>query len=220
MKAATMVLATSALLGACAAQHDVPLELRGLDQGHPAGFGCRAPSATGNGPLLLESVPLAACATSCATGVCRRAAYVFDFVEVPGVPSCRGAALVDWCGTPGRCRVAARRCFEVDTCVSSSAATSASVHDGLRAATGGVVLDSPPSSTVLVRLVGTAQSCADVDTTGLTRSDVFGCAYSCPVQLTSTQGAVQLDLDALDDDCGSLVYGCALFVSGEAPVTP
>lgn len=207
----------------CAPRHDVPLEIVGLDTGRPAGFTCRAPSATGNGPTLAELVApsLRPCTMACGAGSCRTEAYVFDFIEVGGVPSCRGASLVDWCSEPGRCRVARRTCFDVDACVASSlGTTSESVLEGLRVATGGVILDSPPSGTVLVRVVGSAQSCADIAAAGLMRTDVFGCAYSCPVQLASTEGPLQLDLDALDDECGSLVYGCALFVSGEAPVAP
>lgn len=211
-------------LGGCSVEHDVPLEIVGLDRGHPQGFGCRAPSATGGGPLLTELVTprLAPCAMSCASGgACRTQAYVFDFVEVGGVPSCRGASLVDWCSEPGRCRVAVRQCFDVDACVSSSSgATAASVAEGLRAASGGVILDSPPSGTVLVRVIGSAQSCAEITSAGVARQDVFGCAYSCPAQLATVEGPLQLDLDALDDECGTLAYGCALFVSGERPVTP
>jgi len=216
-------LALSVLLAACAVQHDVPLEIVGLDRGRPDGFGCRAPSAMGGGPLLTELVApsFLPCAMSCAAGVCRTQAYVFDFVEVSGVPSCRGSALVDWCNVPGQCHVAARRCFDVDACVGgSSLATAMSVEAGLRAASGGVVLDSPPSGTVLVRVVGSAQSCADIVAGGITRNDVFGCAYSCPAQLDAVQGAVQLDLDTFDAECGALVYGCSLFLTGEGPVTP
>jgi hypothetical protein len=212
-----------ALVAGCAAQHDVPLEIVGLDRGRPQGFGCRAPSTTGGGPLLTELVTprLAPCAMSCATGMCRTQAYVFDFIEVGGVPSCRGASLVDWCGEPGRCRVATRRCFDVDACVSSSpGGTAGSVLAGLRAASGGVILDSPPTATLLVRVVGSAQACADITSAGIQRDDVFGCAYSCPVQLMAVDGPLQLDLDALDDECGTLAYGCALFVSGERPVAP
>lgn len=207
----------------CAVGHDVPLELVGLDEGHPAGFLCRAPSAGGGGPYLAEVVAprLRTCDASCAGGGCRVESYVFDFVEVGGVPSCSGATLVDWCSTPGRCRVALRRCVEIDACVASSVTSSArSVADGLHAATGGVVTDAPPPGTVLVRMIGSAQSCADIEANGLVRQDVFGCAYSCPVQLAVAEGAVQLDLGALDDECGQAVYGCALFVSGSDPIAP
>lgn len=213
-------LALALLLVGCAQQHDVPLVIAGLDQGHPAGFLCRAPSTNGNGPLLTELVTplLRSCAEPCDIGVCRTQAYVFDFVEVGGVPSCRGAALVDWCNTPGRCRLVQRRCFDVDSCVGGSPlGTALSVEAGLRAASGGVIDDDPPTGTVMIRVIGSAQSCAEVGTQGIARDDVFGCAYSCPVQLATTEGQLELDLDALDDECGSLVYGCALFVSGSAP---
>lgn len=216
-------LGAGLVASACAVQHDVPLVLEGLDDGRPAGFLCRAPSATGGAPHLAELVAprLRPCEARCGAGVCRREAYVFDFLEVGGVPSCSGATLADWCSEPGRCRVAQRRCVEIDACVATSTASSAeSVADGLRSANGGVITDAPPEGTVLVRLVGSAQSCAEIESQGLARQDVFGCAYSCPVQLAVTEGAVQLDLATLDDECGQAVYGCALFVSGSTPVAP
>jgi hypothetical protein len=214
-------LAIALLAVGCAARHDVPIEIVGLDVGRPAGFVCRAPSATGSGPLLAEQIAsrLAPCTSSCASGVCRRESYVFDFIEVGGVPSCRGASLDDWCSTPGRCRVSQRHCFDVDVCVSGSpGGTLASVLSGLRDASGGVIAESPPAGTVLVRIVGSAQSCDTIETSGLARDDLFGCAYSCPAQLASVEGPLQLDLDALDDECGALVWACALFVSGTDPV--
>ena len=222
MRAAASSVLLALSLSACVVTHDVPLDLVGLDEGHPAGFGCRVPSATGGGPFLVETIApdLAACAMSCDHGMCRRAAFVFDFVEVGGVPSCRAGALVDWCADPGRCRVVARRCFEVDACVAAADPTSytASVSAGIRAASGGVILESAPDATVLVRAIGSAQSCEEIVGSGLASEAVFGCAYSCPAQLDTVEGPLQLDLDAFDDECGALALGCALFVSGEAPV--
>ncbi len=218
-------LETSCILPAllavgCVVERDVRLELARGPGGAPAGFLCRVPMEAGGGPRLLEQVAsqLAPCDASCATGSCRRAAFVFDFIETPGVPSCRGGALAAFCSAE-RCTLPVRRCFEVDTCVASDLdSTIQSVNDGLRAATGGVVLADAPASPVLVRMVGTAQSCADVESDGLVRESVFGCAYSCPAQLDAVEGSVLLDLDILDDECGASVYACALFLSGELPV--
>ena len=219
-----LVLTLALTIAACSVQHDVPIDIVGLDRGHPEGFSCRAPSAMGGGPLLTQVVApdLAMCSMSCGTsGACRTSAYVFDFVEVSGVPSCRGSALVDWCSALSRCHVTARRCFDVDACVSGSGtSTAASVEAGLRAAADGVILDPAPDGVVLVRVVGSAQSCAEIASAGVARREVFGCAYSCPAQLDAVQGSVQLDLDALDDECGALVYACATFLTGEHPVSP
>lgn len=219
------ILLALAIVG-CSVQHDVPIDIVGLDRGRPQGFGCRAPSAMGGGPLLTQIVApdLAPCSMACDTaGSCRTAAYVFDFVELGGVPSCGSSALVEWCsGDPSRCHVTARRCFDVDACVVGSGTSSAaSVEAGLREAANGVILDPAPDGFVLVRLVGSAQSCAQIESTGVSRREVFGCVYSCPEQLDGVMGAVQLGLDSgFNDECGALVYGCATFLTGEQPVMP
>ena len=69
MRLLSLTLSLTLVLSAgCAANHDVPLEIVGLDEGHPAGFACRTPTAMGHGPLLAELVAprLATCAMSCA----------------------------------------------------------------------------------------------------------------------------------------------------------
>jgi len=210
----------SLLGGGCVVERDVRLELARGPGGLPAGFLCRAPTAGGGGPRLLEQVAsqFAPCDASCGAGSCRRAAFVFDFIETAGVPSCRGGALAAFCGEE-RCALTVRRCFEVDTCLDPEiSSTIQSVDDGLHLATGGVVLPDAPTAPVLVRMIGTAQSCADVEAGGLARASVFGCAYSCPAQLDAVEGSVLLDLDVLDDECGASVHACALFLSGERPV--
>lgn len=209
------------LLGseACVRDRDVRLELARGPGGAPAGFFCRAPTAGGGGPYLLERLAseLEPCEQRCPAGTCRRAAFVFDFVETAGIPSCRGGSIAAFCAE-ARCEVTVRRCFDTEVCVGSDLdATVAAATEAIRLASSGVLLEDAPAAPVLVRMVGAAQTCSDVASEGLARDRVFGCAYSCPAQLDAVEGSVLLDLDSLDDECGTAVYGCALFLSGEDP---
>ncbi len=67
-------------------------------------------------------------------------------------------------------------------------------------------------------MIGAAQSCDVIEREGLDARAIFGCAYSCPAQLDGVEGAVELDLDAFDDECGQNALACALFLSGQDPV--
>lgn len=219
---ATWSAALAVLVAGCVVRHDVQLELANGPGNAPAGFFCRAPSATGGAPFLIDQVSdqLAPCATSCEAGAqCRRASFVFDFVETGGLPSCRAGSIASFC-EGGTCRVTLRRCFEVDTCIAPGdlASTVNAAGEGLHAASGGVILEEAPDGPVLVRMVGSAQSCDEITRDGLDARALFGCAYSCPAQLDAVEGTVQLDLDAFDDECGATALACALFLSGQRPV--
>jgi hypothetical protein len=208
------------LLPACVVEHDVLLDLAAGPGGAPAGFYCRAPSAMGGAPYLLErTAPLAPpCTTTCEGGVCRSAAFVFDFIETDGIPSCRAGSIASYCDT-SRCEVTVRRCFDVDVCVTSDVRGTVEVADeAIRSASDGVILDDAPDGPVLVRMMGAAQRCEDVEREGLEARAIFGCAYSCPAQLDSVEGTVLLDLDAFDDECGQNALSCALFLTGQDPV--
>ncbi|MBX7192719.1 MAG: hypothetical protein K1X94_11705 [Sandaracinaceae bacterium] len=204
----------------CVAQHEVHLALARGPGGSPAGFFCRAPSAAGGAPYLLELVAdrFEPCATACSSGECRRTAFVFDFVETGGIPSCRAGSIAAYCEASA-CTVAVRRCFEVDVCVTGDPRQTIGQADAaLRLASEGVILDEAPDGPVLVRMIGAAQDCASIERDGLDMRGIFGCAYSCPAQLDGVEGTVQLDLDAFDDECGQNALACALFLSGQDPV--
>lgn len=213
-------VAVACVLGGCAVQHDVDLQLARGPGGAPAGFFCRAPSAAGGAPYLVE---LAAdrfepCDGSCAVGECRRASFVFDFVATGGIPGCRAGSIAAFC-EDAPCEVSVRRCFEVDVCATGDPRqTVGNVDASLRLAYEGVILAEAPDGPVLVRMIGAAQSCDVIEREGLDARAIFGCAYSCPAQLDGVEGAVELDLDAFDDECGQNALACALFLSGQDPV--
>lgn len=216
-----IVFALALGLGGCVVEHDVLLDLAAGPGGPPAGFYCRAPSAMGGAPYLLEqTAPLAPpCTSTCAEGVCRAAAFVFDFVETDGIPSCRAGSIASYCDA-SRCEVVVRRCFDVDVCVTSDVGRTVEVADeAIRRASEGVILEEAPDGPVMIRMVGVAQRCEDVEREGLQARAIFGCAYSCPAQLDSVEGTVLLDLDAFDDECGQSALACALFLTGQDPVT-
>jgi hypothetical protein len=217
---ACVSLVASITLAGCVVERSVDLDLARGPGGLPAGFFCRAPSATGGAPYLIEQVAsrFRPCAASCARGECRSVGLVFDFIETGGVPSCRASSIAAFCDS-SPCNVTVRRCFDAEVCLSGDQReTVDAVDTALRTASGGVILDEAPNGPVLVRMIGTAQACADVRAEGLDARSTFGCAYSCPAQLDAVEGDVLLDLDAFDDECGSNVFACALFLSGQDPV--
>ncbi len=221
VSARILSIVCAAWLTGCVVEHDVLLDLAAGPGGTPAGFYCRAPSATGGAPFLLEqTAPLAPpCASTCESGVCRSAAFVFDFVETDGVPSCRAGSIASYCDT-SRCEVAVRRCFDVDVCVTSDVRRTVEVADeAIRRASAGVILAEAPDGPVMIRMIGAAQRCDEIERDGLDARATFGCAYSCPAQLDSVEGTVLLDLDAFDDECGQSALACALFLTGQDPVT-
>jgi hypothetical protein len=217
---ASTSLVASITFAGCVVQRSVDLDLARGPGGLPAGFFCRAPSTSGGAPYLFELVSerFAPCGRACAAGQCRSVGLVFDFIETAGVPSCRASSIAAFCDS-SPCNVTVRRCFDAEVCLSSDQQeTVDAVDEALRIASGGVILDEAPNGPVLVRMIGTAQACADVRAEGLDGRSTFGCAYSCPAQLDAVEGSVQLDLDAFDDECGSNVFACALFLSGQDPV--
>lgn len=208
-------------LGGCVVEHTVDLELARGPGGMPAGFFCRAPSAAGGAPFLLEQVAprFAPCERSCSGGQCRSVGIVFDFIETGGgVPGCRAGSIAAFCES-SPCGVTVRRCFDTEVCLPGDPREVVNVVDAaLRTASGGVILSEAPDQPVLVRMIGTAQRCDEVLAEGLDATATFGCAYSCPAQLDAVEGTVQLDLDAFDDECGGNALACALFLSGQDPV--
>jgi hypothetical protein len=218
---ASVSLAASVAVAGCVVERSIDLELARGSGGLPAGFFCRAPSATGGAPYLIEQVAsrFEPCAASCGGGECRSVGLVFDFIETGGgLPGCRAGSIAAFCES-SPCAVTVRRCFDAEVCLSGDPGeTVEAVDTALRNASGGVILEEAPDGPVLIRMIGTAQGCDEVRAEGLDARATFGCAYSCPAQLDAVEGTVQLDLDAFDDECGSNALACALFLSGQDPV--
>ncbi len=136
-----------------------------------------------------------------------RLSLVVDFFQLDATPTCSGIALLEWChANPCPLLEGERACVDVpldflqDT---GSAPVQAQVRRALAGVKGELVTGSAPDAIVLVRVVATTASCADVAAEGAAFdcSKLVGCANSCPVYLPEAGDDVQLDLDARPDQC-------------------
>ncbi|MCA3012643.1 MAG: hypothetical protein INH41_09625 [Myxococcaceae bacterium] len=205
MRAAWLVVA----LAACTVQRQVSLtfgaEGEGLD-----GFMCRDPQ----GQLLLDRA-------RDGDGGVQAAALVFDFVRLGGVPGCRTGQLVKWCASR-ECRPLrqTRACVPVTLPVAAPMmkreALRGAILEALRRAGSTGVLDDAPDEFVIVRAVGTLESCealtpkpADVDLPAFDSGALLGCAYSCPVLLDRVEQDVYLGFETLTAQCEQGVRTCS-----------
>jgi hypothetical protein len=189
-----------AVLAACAPTRTVSLTFgedgEGLD-----GFMCK----DSNDALLLSRIPTNGAAS-----------LVFDFIELQGVPGCRTGQLIEWCKT--------RNCIprpETRTCVSvtfeqpaaTRAALRAQLSTAMKQVRGHEASADAPDDFVLVRVVGTTESCDAVlgraTSEPLDPSKLVGCAYSCPVLLDRVETAVYLGFDGFVDNCSQGVLICS-----------
>jgi hypothetical protein len=196
-------------LSACSVQRNVSLtfgsEGEGLD-----GFMCR----DSQGQFLLDRV-------RDGDGGVRQAALVFDFVRLGGVPGCRTGQLVKWCATR-ECKPLrqARACVPVAlppvTPMIKREDLRLAVLDAMKQARSTGVLDDAPDEFVIVRAVGTLQSCEamtakpeDVELPGFDKTALLGCAYSCPVLLDRVEQDVYLGFETLTVQCEQGVRICS-----------
>lgn len=201
------MLGMGLLLGACVQVREVELtfgdEGEGLD-----GFMCRDPSGA---PILTRLQDGA--------GQMQPAALVLDFIRLGGLPGCRSGQVVSWCVDHPCAPIAGHR-----ACVSTqfSPVTGldrpqlrASIQQTMDAMKGTLVTGDAPDEFVLVRLVGTAQSCAEVEQRPdgtlppFDEPKLVGCVYSCPVLLDALEGDLFLGFDTLTDLCEQGVRVCA-----------
>ncbi len=149
-----------------------------------------------------------------------KASLIVDFVRLGGVPGCRVSQLISWCAAhdckpiPG-----GRSCLpDIELPTGVSATPREELRGRLREAisrlSGAGVTPDAPDEFVLVRVVGTLQSCAEVEGSGdvlpaLEPSKLLGCAYSCPVLLDRVDQDVYLGFDTLVGACEQGVRTCA-----------
>ncbi|HWO24652.1 MAG TPA: hypothetical protein VNO30_38180 [Kofleriaceae bacterium] len=201
-------LATTA--AACAREHDVRIEL-GSDDG-TLGLGFRCVDAQGT--------PLAARAL---VGGRLEFRIVLDLIGVGDtVPGCRGEEILRACPRAEDCPTLVvsadgrRACVEVTVAPPlDQASITRQVADALR---GLELTPDAPDRPVIVRAVATTERCDErlVAPAGDTYASLdpdaaIGCAYSCPLQLDTVEGAIALYLDALDERCETQVRACAAF---------
>jgi hypothetical protein len=149
---------------------------------------------------------------------------VVDFVALQGLPGCRTGQVLDWCtqhscGPMPGTRVCIPAVQFPDVTGMTRPQMRAAIYSALNAVadSGTQIVSQVPNDPVLVRIVATTESCDAVNNTDSTGNytafvdtALFGCAYSCPVQLDSVSGGqVYLDFDTLDETCEQGVRACA-----------
>ncbi len=209
--AATAALAAALALAiaACEREHRVQIQLGAGDQ---LGLGFRCVDGAG---VLLADDALA--------GDRIEFRVIVDLIGVGDtVPGCRGEEILAACPREEDCPTLVvsadrrRACAEISVGPPlTEAAIVAEVLSKLRALE---ITDDAPDRPVIVRAVATLERCEDrlVAPAGgtypvLDPTLAIGCAYSCPLQLDTVDGAVALYLDALDERCEAQVRACAAF---------
>lgn len=171
--------------------------------GGVAGFGCREnPSDTDQRIRLL--------AMRAATA--GRAAIVIDFVDLSGGPSCRPTELATWCSHHECAPMPAyRRCVDFDLTTADAGLGRPPIAAAVQGVLGTVLTDDAPSNrTVIVRVAGTTQTCAELETETFDRESLVGCAYTCPFSPDDSDGTLTLDLPTFGPYCERDVASCAL----------
>lgn len=141
---------------------------------------------------------------------------IVDLISLGGYPGCRTAELSAWCSSGHTCQPSRRRCLPltIDGTRTDAAEISAQIA---KAFGSGVIIDEDaPDEPVVVRVVGIAKegACAPEETDPRVpfTSPLVGCAYSCPVVLTSVSGPVLVDVDVFRTTCSdTLIQSCAAF---------
>jgi hypothetical protein len=201
MKRALLCLALAALTG-CAPVRSVALtfgsEGEGLD-----GFMCKDNANT----MLLSRLPPS-----------RKASLVIDFIRLGGVPGCRTGQLMKWC-TTHECKAiqSTRSCVDVTlpAPMPEREALRTALLEAMRSAPAHEALDDAPDEFVIVRVVGTVQSCdallpaGDAALPDFDKSQLVGCAYSCPVLLDKVEQDVYLGFETLTATCEQGVRICS-----------
>jgi hypothetical protein len=139
-----------------------------------------------------------------APGGVGHAALITDFLTLSGVPGCRTSQLIDWCSSHDCHAIdGTRQCTEIElptgvtglpreTIRAAVKANIDALHDA-----GTDIIGQAPQGFVMLRIIATAQTCAEaLDTTRL-----VGGAYSCPVDFNAVQQDVYVGFDTLAGQC-------------------
>jgi hypothetical protein len=153
------------------------------------------------------------------SGLVGQTALVVDFIRLGGLPGCRSGQVVRWCVDHPCAPIAEHRaCIEVQFPQVGGLSRSQlrqAIQDSLRQMNGTLLSGDAPNEFVLVRVVGTAQACGEVERRGdgtlppFDEDKLVGCAYSCPVLLDSLEGDLFLGFETLTDVCEQGVRVCA-----------
>lgn len=191
------------LLAGCAPTRTVSLTF-GQDGEGLDGFMCKDES----GKYLLERLP--------ANGA---ASLVFDFIALKGVPGCRTGQLLQWCkgAKDGKCQPlpSSRGCVSMtlDQPEAMRDALREQLRARMREIRGTEAIPDAPDEYVLVRVVGTTETCDEIrsreTTVPFVQSKLLGCAYSCPVRLDDVEQSVYLGFDGFVGKCSQGVVICS-----------
>ena len=193
-----LLLCTSACVETRSVALTFGSEGEGLD-----GFMCKDAS----GAMLLSRLP--------GDG---KASLVIDFVKLGGVPGCRTGQLMKWCTTHECLPIQkTRSCVEVTLPAPNQPREElrASLLAALRSSGAHEALADAPDEFVLVRVVGTTQSCdqllpaGDAPLPTFDKSLLVGCAYSCPVLFDKVEQDVYLGFETLTASCEQGVRICS-----------
>ncbi len=144
------------------------------------------------------------------------ASLVFDFVQLQGVPGCRTGQLLEWCKDHDCSPIPnARGCVPVTLSAPDPDRETlrAALRESMKSVRGHEAIGDAPDEFVLVRVVGTTQTCDEVRARStsepLETSKLLGCAYSCPVLLDRVEQAVYLGFDGFVGKCAQGVLICS-----------
>jgi hypothetical protein len=212
--------------------NQVDLTFAGSDAGVVSGFGCSEPEAgcrrlRCGEPLADKILP--------SSGGSGRVSLVVDFISTEGNPRCDLESVSQWCMTHDCSPIAGTRvCLEVpEVPLTSTSDAVAAVSQAIQALPGTLITSNAPTVPVIVRVIATAQGC-DAGLAGVGQPDctqLVGCALSCPTELGSFSGPLELapivDLSGLgppfagveDVICAPAVGLCAQTPLGGSPAT-
>jgi len=136
------------------------------------------------------------------------AAFVVDFIALEGIPGCRSGEIASWCRESSeRCQITRRECFNVLEVGETVAEFEERIEEELATAT----IEDAPDVPLLVRVVGVASNCAEIEAGGLDFEclELLGCGHSCPVVLDQVRGEIIIALDTFSQQCEDEVRLCA-----------
>ncbi len=154
-----------------------------------------------------------------------RATVVMDYVALGGYPRCRATEIANYCGDEGNdCNpVQSRRtCLDLEP-VEIPVATFSAALDLIDTAgavfakyvkeqvSGELVTRDAPDTESILRLVGTTETCAEIearDGLAFDEDRLLGCSYSCPLVPSAARGEILLDFEGVGA-CERDVITCA-----------
>jgi hypothetical protein len=206
--------------------HDVHVSLAELNnqltgKSTLSGFACTERDADLKKPTYL----LQRAMTSDQDDIRLQATVVVDAIRLDGYPRCRLSEIANFCTAKGQACApitSERRCFDlpaksfpVQNAVDRAQLLArlgnefaSYINEGLE---GKLLTNDALGQEVLLRLVGTTQTCAELEQAGtltFVADRLLGCTYSCPLVLSAARGEIVLDSEAIGR-CEDQVIACA-----------